>query len=183
VSSKPVPRLDPRPSTSGPLVVLGVDPGLRVTGWGVVVAANGDLRALASGAVGLRGKRRPEERLHHIFRELRAVIARWQPAEVAVEDPFVARNARSAFAIGEARAVALLAAAETGLPVHPYAPAAIKLAVSGYGRGDKAQVQEMVRLQLGLDAAPEPVDASDALAVALCHQLRRRAEVRLAEAR
>jgi crossover junction endodeoxyribonuclease RuvC len=164
-------------------MVLGVDPGLRVTGWGVV-GANGDkLRSMSSGTIVLRGDRPPAERLHHIFRELRAVIERWRPAEVAVEDPFVAKNARSAFAIGEARAVALLAAAEAGLPVRPYAPAEVKLAVAGYGRSDKTQVQEMVRIQLGMEKAPEPVDAADALAVALCHHLRRRTEARLEKTR
>ncbi len=163
--------------------MLGVDPGLRVTGWGIVGANGGNLRSIDSGIIALRGDRPAAERLHHIFRELRAVIERWRPAEVAVEDPFVARNARSALAIGEARAVALLAAAEAGLPVQPYAPAEVKLAVAGYGRSDKAQVQEMVRIQLGMEKAPEPVDAADALAVALCHHLRRRAEARLQETR
>jgi crossover junction endodeoxyribonuclease RuvC len=99
---------------------------------------------------------------------------------VAVEDPFVAQNARSAFAIGEARAIALLAAAQAGLSVRAYPPAEVKLAVAGYGRSDKAQVQEMVRLQLSLAKAPEPADAADALAVAICHHLRRRADERLA---
>ena len=163
--------------------MLGVDPGLRVTGWGVVGADGGELQALDSGAISLRGRRPPEERLHQIFRELCAVIERWQPAEVAVEDPFVAQNVRSALAIGEARAIALLAAAQAGLPVRPYAPAEVKLAVAGYGRSGKAQVQELVRVQLGLATAPEPVDAADALAVALCHHLRRRAEARLEQAR
>ncbi len=159
--------------------MLGVDPGLRVTGWGIVGAAGERLRALASGAVRTRSDRPREERLLRIFRELGAVIQRWRPAEVAVEDPFVAENARSAFAIGEARAVALLAAAQAGLPVSAYAPAEVKLAVAGSGRSDKAQVQEMVRLQLGLEKAPQPADVADALAVALCHQLRRRTEARL----
>lgn len=165
------------------MVVLGVDPGLRVTGWGVVGAVGEGLRWLGSGTIPTRADRPPEERLHHLFRELCAVIERWRPAEVAVEDPFVARNARSAFAIGEARAVALLAAAQAGLPVRPYSPAEVKLTVAGYGRSDKAQVQELVRVQLGLARAPEPADAADALAVALCHHLRRRAEARLGETR
>ena len=160
-----------------------MDPGLRVTGWGVVGAAGDGFRSLASGAIATSRNGSPEERLHHIFRELCAVIERWRPAEVAVEDPFVGQNARSAFAIGEARAVALLAAAQAGLPVRPYTPTEVKLAVAGYGRSDKAQVQELVRVQLGLAEAPRPADAADALAVALCHHLRRRAEARLQEAR
>lgn len=162
--------------------MLGVDPGLRVTGWGVVRSTDGDeLHAVSSGAIAADPALPMEERLLHIFSELCAVIARWQPGEVAVEDPFVARNARSALAIGEARAVALLAAAQAGLPVRAYAPAEVKLTVAGYGRSDKAQVQELVRVQLGLPAPPEPADAADALAVALCHHLRSRSEARLAQ--
>jgi crossover junction endodeoxyribonuclease RuvC len=169
----------PHPASPDPSIVLGIDPGLRVTGWGVV-GVNGDgFRSLANGAIVLGGDRAHEERLLHIFRELCAVIERWLPSEVAVEDPFVAKNAQSAFAIGEARAVALLAAAQAGLPVRPYSPAEVKLTVTGYGRSDKAQVQELVRVQLGLEQAPQPADASDALAVALCHHLRRRGEARL----
>ena len=173
------PAHDPRPATRDPIVVLGVDPGLRVTGWGIVRADGESMRSLGSGAISLRGDRRPEERLDHIYRELCAVIAQWTPADVAIEDPFVARNARSAFAIGEARAAALLAAAEAGLRVRAYAPAEVKVAVTGYGRSDKAQVSELVRVQLGLEQAPRPADAADALAVAICHHLRLRVEGRL----
>ena len=152
---------------------------MQVTGWGVVAAEGEALRSLASGAIATRRQSPTEQRLHEIYRELCEVIERWRPAEVAVEEPFVAENARSALAIGEARAVALLAAAQAGLPVGTYAPAEIKLTVAGNGRSGKAQVQELVRVQLGLVAAPEPIDASDALAVAICHHLRRRAEARL----
>src|SRR3990172_6014766 len=93
--------------TRAPLTVLGVDPGLRVTGWAIVGGDGEELRPLASGAIATRRGRPPEERLLQIFRELCAVIERWRPSEVAVEDPFVAENPRSAFAIGEARAVVL----------------------------------------------------------------------------
>jgi crossover junction endodeoxyribonuclease RuvC len=161
------------------LTILGVDPGLRVTGWGIVRGDGDRLSSIACGAIALRGDRRHEERLHHIYLELCAVIAQWSPAEIAVEDPFVAENVRSAFAIGEARAIALLAAAQHGLPVRPYPPAEVKVAVTGYGRSDKAQVAELVRVQLGLAEAPRPADAADALAVAICHHLRLRAEARL----
>jgi crossover junction endodeoxyribonuclease RuvC len=161
------------------MTVLGVDPGLRVTGWGVVCAEGGSYRAAASGTIAAPTDFPTEARLHHIFSELCEIVARWRPEAVAVEDPFVAENARSAFAIGEARAVALLAAAQAGVPVVPYAPAEVKLAVTGYGRSDKAQVQELVRVQLGLDETPAPADAADALAVALCHHLKSRAGARL----
>jgi len=174
---------DPRPATLTGGFVLGIDPGLRVTGWGIVGERGDALWSPASGTVATPRAGPTEERLHHIFRGLCAVIERWRPAQVAVEDPFVAQNARSAFAIGEARAIALLAAAQAGLPVRPYAPAEVKLAVAGYGRSDKAQVQELVRVQLGLDAAPQPADAADALAVAICHLLKSRADARMATAR
>jgi len=173
-------NLDPRPATLDSLVVLGIDPGLTRTGWGVVEVIDRDFRWLGCGAIATRAEHPPADRLHHIYRELCGLIDRWRPAEVAVENPFVAQNARSAFAIGEARAIALLAAAQAGLSVRAYPPAEVKLAVAGYGRSDKAQVQEMVRLQLSLAKAPEPADAADALAVAICHHLRRRADERLA---
>lgn len=164
-------------------VVLGVDPGLGVTGWGIVESAGGGLRALASGAIATdRNGFPPEQRLHRIFHELCTIVTRWRPSEVAVEDPFVGENVRSAFAIGQARAVVLLAAGQAGLAVRPYAPAEVKLTVTGSGRSDKAQVQELVRVQLGLPEAPEPADAADALAVALCHHLRSQAEARLQQA-
>jgi crossover junction endodeoxyribonuclease RuvC len=107
------------------------------------------------------------------------VIQQHRPAVAAIEEPFVAANVRSAFAIGEARAVALLAAASEGVEVCSYPPAAVKETVTGYGRGDKRQVQEMVRLQLRLERPPAPFDAADALAIALCHALRSRLEARL----
>jgi crossover junction endodeoxyribonuclease RuvC len=169
-----------RASTSSEaLTVLGVDPGTRCTGWGIV-ASNGDTIASSEcGAIVPQRNGEREARLFHIFGELCELIACWRPVEVAIEDPFVGENARSAFAIGEARAVALLAAAQAGLRVRTYAPAEIKLAVAGYGRSTKAQIAELVRVQLGLDAAPEPSDAADALAVAVCHVLKMRAEARM----
>jgi crossover junction endodeoxyribonuclease RuvC len=106
--------------------------------------------------------------LRSLYEGVIAIIARHKPTEVAVE-LFVARNLRTALMVGQARGVALLAAANKGLPVYDYTPLQVKQRVSGYGRGDKRQVQEMVKIQLGLDCLPEPDDASDALAVAICH--------------
>ena len=175
-------RLDPRSSTPDPVIILGVDPGLRVTGWGIVGVQDAALFSPAWGAIATNAKDPVEQRLHQIYQELCDVIARWRPAVVAVEDPFVGENVRSAFAVGEARAIALLAAAQAGLAANGYAPAAVKLAVTGYGRSDKAQVQEMVRLQLGMVEPPEPEDASDALAVALCHHMKTLEAARLERA-
>ncbi len=153
---------------NGPLV-LGIDPGLRVTGYGLVVENGTAVKAIDFGCFTIDPRLPLSERLATLFGCLQDVIARHAPSEVAIEQPFVAANAHSALAIGEARALAVLAAGLAGLPVRQYSPAEVKRAVTGYGRGPKEQVQEMVRLQLGLRDLPQPFDAADALAVALCH--------------
>jgi crossover junction endodeoxyribonuclease RuvC len=155
-------------------VVLGIDPGMRVCGWGIVV---GGARPVfqACGAIKPNPKHRFEQRLLVIHEEITCLIDVYAPTEVAIEDPFVgALQPASALAIGQARAAAMLAAAAAGLEVQLYAPAAVKAAVSGYGQGDKRQVQAMVRMLLSLEAPPEPLDAADALAVAICHLSSRR---------
>jgi crossover junction endodeoxyribonuclease RuvC len=156
-------------------VVLGIDPGMRVCGWGIV---RGDTRPRfeACGAIKPPTKDRFEQRLLVIHQEIERLIQVYAPTEVAIEDPFVgALQPASALAIGQARAAAMLAAAAAGLEVELYAPAAVKAAVSGYGQGDKRQVQSMVKLLLSLPELPEPLDAADALAVAICHLGSRRA--------
>jgi len=110
------------------------------------------------------------ERLSYLYHKLMEIIARSKPDVVAVEQPFVmSRNVKSALAIGRAQAIALLAAANSGLPAYEYTPTQVKLVVADYGASSKEQIQQMVRLQLGLAAVPEPDDAADALAVAICH--------------
>lgn len=167
-----------------PASVIGIDPGLRVCGWGVITDG-APPRYVASGVIKPRTTDTVEQRLLTINRAIAALIAEHGAIELAVEDPFVGSlNAASALAIGQARAAALLAAAAAGIEAHLYAPAAVKAAVSGYGAGDKSQVQTMVKLLLSLDDAPEPADAADALAVALCHlQNRRMRELTKARAR
>jgi crossover junction endodeoxyribonuclease RuvC len=113
------------------------------------------------------------ERLHRLYSELANLIAHHQPSEVVVEGSFMARNVRSALAIGQAQAVAILAASTQGIFIYTYTPAQVKQAVTGYGRSEKEQVQEMVRIQLGLSSPPQPSDAADALAIALCHARQR----------
>jgi crossover junction endodeoxyribonuclease RuvC len=157
------------PSDHRGALILGVDPGLRVTGYGLIAQNGNDVEAIDFGCIAVDPRLPLSERLAMLFSRLQEVIARHAPAEVAIEQPFVATNARSALAIGEARALAVLAAGLAGLPVRQYSPAEVKRAVTGYGRGPKEQVQEMVRLQLGLRDLPQPFDAADALAVALCH--------------
>jgi crossover junction endodeoxyribonuclease RuvC len=163
-----------------PAIILGIDPGTRITGWGVISVTADEPRAVEAGVIAPVAAWPIEQRLAHIFSELRDVILRFRPAAVAVEDPFVGTNARSAMAIGEARTVAMLAATLEGVPVHHYPPATIKQRVAGYGQGDKAQVREMLRLQLGMAEPPDDLNASDALAVALCHAMQRRADALLA---
>ncbi len=150
-------------------LVLGIDPGLRMMGFGLVACCGESLQAVDYGCFAVNPRLPLPERLAALFASLQDVIARHAPTEVAVEQPFVAVNAHSALAIGEARALAVLAAGLAGLPVEQYSPAEVKRSVTGYGRGPKGQVQEMVRLQLGLRDLPQPFDAADALAVAICH--------------
>lgn len=152
-----------------PAIILGIDPGTRITGWGVIALAPEGPRAVAWDTIAPPAKLPIEERLARIFTGLRDVIAQYAPDVAALEDPFVGANVRSALAVGEARTVAMLAATLAGVAVRHYPPATVKQAVSGHGRGDKTQVREMLRLQLAMDAAPDDLNASDALAVALCH--------------
>jgi crossover junction endodeoxyribonuclease RuvC len=156
-------------------VILGIDPGTRVTGWGVVALTGPEPRAVACDVIAPKARLPIEQRLEFIFNELREIIARFGPTVMAVEEPFVGENVRSAMAVGQARTVAMLAGALAGLPVHHYPPARIKLRVAGYGQGEKTQVREMLRLQLGMETMPDDLNASDALAVALCHAMEHRA--------
>lgn len=158
------------PSADPPagLIVLGVDPGLRITGYGLIVHGEGSPIHLDHGVFRTRAGDHAA-RLLEIFEGIRALLDRWNVDEMAVEKQFVAVNASSAFAVGEARAAAIIAAASAGIPVSEYTPAEVKQAVTSYGRSGKEQVQEMIRLQFGLAAAPQPADAADALAIAVCH--------------
>ncbi|MDO8616352.1 MAG: crossover junction endodeoxyribonuclease RuvC [Dehalococcoidia bacterium] len=154
------------------LIVLGIDPGLRVTGYGLVRAEGDRYQALGFGVVAPPAAAPRAERLLRIHEALCDVIREARPDEVAVED-FIVGYVRAAVAVGEARAVALLAAALAGLPVSLYKPLEVKQFVTSYGRGSKEQVAMMVQALLGLPEPPQPADAADALAVALCHHLRR----------
>ena len=153
--------------------VFGVDCGTEFTGYGVVEADTSALtprlRHLCAGAVRLNKKDHTAVRLAQIYAELTALITLWEPECVAIEGVFFAANAKSALKLGEVRGVGLLAAAHCGLPVAEYAPLSVKSAVVGYGLAAKDQVGFMVARLLELDVAPQPADAADALAVAICH--------------
>ncbi|MBL8531066.1 MAG: crossover junction endodeoxyribonuclease RuvC [Hyphomonadaceae bacterium] len=161
------------------ILILGVDPGLNRCGWGLVLSNGARLSHVAHGVIKPSPQQQLASRLHDVFEGVSAVIAQYNPHEAAVEETFVNSNARAALALGQARGVALAAAARTGLPVAEYAPTTIKKAVVGAGGADKTQVAFMVRRLLPT-AGDVSADAADALGVALCHAahggFRRRAE-------
>jgi len=159
--------------------VLGIDPGTLHLGYGLIEVENWEGRYVTAGVLNAKKSLSLGERLHHIHTELLQLVELLHPDVIAVEEPFVpvegaARggakaNVRSAIAVGQAQAVALITAAHYGLPVFRYPPAQVKSAVSGYGQGSKGQVATMVGLLLTLPNPPKPSDAADALAVALCY--------------
>jgi crossover junction endodeoxyribonuclease RuvC len=150
------------------VIVLGIDPGTAMTGYGLVRRDGGRLRALDYGCLETISDRELPERLLLIHRGVSELIAEHSPQVVGVERLFFNRNVQTAFAVGQARGVVLLAAAQAGLPVYEYGPHEVKSAVTGYGRAPKDQVQRMVQVILGLASLPTPDDAADALAVAVC---------------
>ena len=149
--------------------ILGIDPGTVTMGYGVIEAEDDEITLIDYGALSNPARSPMGERLSFLYKELSKIISRYQPDVVAVEQPFMAKNVRSALAIGRAQAIAILAAAVRGIPTYEYTPAQVKQQVANYGASSKEQIQEVVRLQLGLSQVPEPSDAADALAVAICH--------------
>lgn len=148
---------------------FGIDPGSERTGYGCIETDGSRHRLVVCGAITTHARASFPDKLLAIHSHLEALIARWRPDCAAIENIFYATNVRSALKLGHARGVAMLAAVEAGLLVAEYTPAEIKRAVVGYGRAEKHQVQQMVKLVLGLDVLPTPHDAADALAVAICH--------------
>jgi crossover junction endodeoxyribonuclease RuvC len=150
------------------LITLGIDPGTALLGYGVISGID-QPTMLAFGAVETQAGQTPAARLESIYNSLVRILDEHAPDVMAVEQLFFARNVTTALAVGQARGVALLAAAQRDVPVYEYKPTEVKLAVAGHGGAGKKQVQEMVRIILGLDSVPRPDDAADALAVAICH--------------
>jgi crossover junction endodeoxyribonuclease RuvC len=149
--------------------IFGIDPGSERTGYGCVETDGRRSRLVTCGAIAARAADSFPDRLARIHRELSALLTSCRPDSVAIENLFHAANVRSALKLGHARGVAMLAAVEAGCPVVEYTPAEIKRAIVGYGRAEKYQIQQMIKLLLGLPKPPSPHDAADALAVALCH--------------
>jgi crossover junction endodeoxyribonuclease RuvC len=165
------------------VLVIGVDPGLATTGYGLVRETEGGLQAVAYGVVTTLSKIPLPQRLQELYRQLSDLLDRHQPDEGAIEELFFSRNVRTAMSVGQARGVALLALANANVPVTDYTPLTIKQAVSGFGGADKIQMQTTVKMLLQLESLPHPDDAADALAVAICHLHSARLNRLLEEAR
>jgi crossover junction endodeoxyribonuclease RuvC len=151
--------------------VLGIDPGTAACGYGIVHESDGRLKEVLHGWWKTPAGQRPEVRLRTIFEGVSELVEQHRPDVVALEESFVGADARTALSVGQARGAVLVAAAVAGLECVEYAPARVKQTVCGYGRADKAQVQRMVQVILGLDAPATPTHAADALAVGICHAL------------
>lgn len=150
------------------MIVLGIDPGTAMTGYGIVERTGSTLRAIDYGCIETTPAWTLPQRLMAIHEVITALIETHRPELVAVERLFFSKNVQTAFAVGQARGAVLLTAAQHGLPVFEYGPQEVKMAVTGYGRAQKAQVQRMVQVVLGMAVLPRPDDAADALAVAIC---------------
>ncbi|MEE3422242.1 crossover junction endodeoxyribonuclease RuvC [Succinimonas sp.] len=148
-------------------IIMGIDPGSRITGFGVIESVGGDLKYLDSGCIRMESEQL-SLRLGQIYEGITGVIAEWHPDYVAVEEVFMSNNAASALKLGQARGAAVVAAVNAGIPVYEYTARQIKKSVVGYGNAEKFQVQEMVVRTLRLNGCPQ-ADAADALAGAICH--------------
>lgn len=163
-------------------LILGIDPGSRKTGYGIINQLNGRVGYVTSGVVRVPVELTLPERLHAIFTAVREIIEQYSPEEMAIEQVFMAKNASSALKLGQARGAAIVAGSYCGLPVSEYEARKVKQAVVGTGAADKLQVQHMVKVLLKLPSAPQE-DAADALAVALCHASTQQNLIRLARSR
>lgn len=150
------------------MIIIGIDPGTAITGFGVI-DCNGEAKLVGAGVIRTPAKQALELRLQTIYAELKELLDEYKPDQVAIEQLYFASNVTTAISVSHARGVAMLAAAEFGADVSEYTPLQVKQAITGYGRADKAQIQEMVRIILKLEHIPKPDDAADALAIAICH--------------
>ncbi|HOV38228.1 MAG TPA: crossover junction endodeoxyribonuclease RuvC [Spirochaetales bacterium] len=149
--------------------ILGLDPGLAETGYGIIEEQGGRYVHVCHGVISTPASMELGERLQFIYQDIQNLISTYDPEEAGVETLYFARNATSAIPVAEARGVALLALAQAGLTTGSYPPQAIKQAIVGHGKAEKRQVQELVRILLGLETIPKPDHAADALAAAICH--------------
>ena len=151
------------------MTILGIDPGIASTGYGIIHVCNGQARTEVYGEIDPKAETTFPQRLNRIYEGISEVITAYKPDHIAIEDVFYSKNIRSTLTIGQARGVAILASVRAGINISEYAPREVKRAVVGSGAASKEQVQFMVKKLLGLDDSPLTGDAADALAVALCH--------------
>ena len=151
------------------MLTLGIDPGTATTGFGLVRQQGDKLSHVGNGCISTSSKETPQNRLGIIYHELKQLILLHRPDVIAVERLYFGENSKTAMAVGQARGIILLAAAERKIAVSEYTPLEVKMALTGYGKAEKRQIQQMVRILLKLDDIPRPDDAADALAVAICH--------------
>ncbi len=149
--------------------VLGIDPGIGRTGWGIINVQNTTYTALQYGCIETAVNGVPEQRLESLYNQLKEVVTEYDPQMLAIEDLFFQKNAKTAMVVGQARGVVLLLASQHGLPVSIYTPLQVKVATTGYGKAEKSQVGQMVKTILKLPNIPKPDDTADALAIALTH--------------
>ncbi len=149
--------------------ILGIDPGTGIMGWGLILSNGHDIKPLKYGCIRTEANTPQPERLGHIFNSLCDIIKKEKPDQFAIEDLFFFKNQKTIISVAQARGVAIVCAVNAGLPVSGYTPLQVKQALTGYGRADKAQMQEMVRTACKMKECPKPDDAADALAVAICH--------------
>lgn len=149
-------------------IILGIDPGLADTGYGLILKNGHEISLISYGCIKTSKKNSSAQRLKKINQELTSLIKKFKPTEMAVEQLFFCKNTKTALAVGQARGVIIFTAIENNLPIFEFTPLQVKQAVTSYGRAEKKQVQEMVKRLLRLKACPEPDDAADALAIALC---------------
>lgn len=149
--------------------ILGIDPGTGMMGWGIIEKRDANIVPLKYGCIKTAANSERSERLLHIFNSLSDIIKKDQPDSVAIEELFFFKNQKTIISVAEARGVAIVVAKIFNLPVYEYTPLQVKQALTGYGRADKKQIQEMVKITCKLKECPKPDDAADALAIAICH--------------
>lgn len=151
------------------MIILGIDPGIAIVGYGVIECKGNRFKALDYGAITTEANIPFTERIRIIYDDMTTLIDKYNPTDLAIEELFFNKNVKTAIKVGQARGVEILAAVHKGLNIYEYTPLQVKQGVVGYGRAEKRQVQEMVKLLLNLKEIPKPDDAADALALALCH--------------
>lgn len=151
------------------LIIMGVDPGIAILGYGLLNMEGNRFNIISKGAIVTESTMSMPDRLSYIYNELNLLLRKYNPDAYAIEELFFNKNIKTALTVGHARGVAILAASNNKVPIYEYTPLQVKQAIVGYGRADKKQMQQMVKLLLSLEEIPKPDDVADALAVAICH--------------